>query len=150
MGPYSPVDLSANTRPQIGLTDACRPVYESYLPTALSLADRISRIAADEGTYTQHIPVPQGMSLGMNHARSQLQLVLGDFETPFLFLAYRELAAMSFSVFNTGTATREDFAGRAVTSAKYTSPWTGTQQLPPATFRLCRCFHGGMAATMMK
>lgn len=148
MDPYSPVDLAARPRPKIVLTSAGHPAYGAYQPTVLSLPNRISRIAADEGAYNHHIPAPQGMSIGMNHAHSQLQLVLGDFETHSPF--YHLVKLQFFSVFCTGSAAREEFAGRSVTSAKYTSPRTGAQKLPPDTFRRWRCFHGGTASAMMR
>ena len=81
--PYSAVGLASNPRPKIGVTAVGRPAYDSRTPTALSHANTISWITADEGSYDHHIPPPKGMSMGMNHAHSQLQLVLGDFETPF-------------------------------------------------------------------
>ena len=79
---YSAVDLSANPRPQIGVAAAGRPVYDSYHPAALSIANWISWLTSEEGPYNQHIPLPHGMSLGMNRAREQLQSALGEFQTP--------------------------------------------------------------------
>ena len=82
MDPYSPVGLSANPRPKIGRPDGGHPAYEAYRPTALFLPNAIAWVAADEGSFDQHAPFPPGMSLGMNHGHSELQLVLGDFGTP--------------------------------------------------------------------
>lgn len=81
MGPYSAVDLSANPRPKIGASEGGHPVYEAYQPADLPIANRISWITAEEGAYNHHIPVPHGMSLGINHAHPQLHLALGDFLT---------------------------------------------------------------------
>ena len=100
IGPYSSLNLSREPRPRIGTLAGAHPVYEAYQPTPLSLPNTISRIAADEGSPNQHIPVPPGMSLGLNQAHNQLQLALDVFRSTGSFgrneILYIFLAPCSF------------------------------------------------------